>query len=166
MRPAAGDIIRAKVYKTTHFGIFFQYAEHYLLVLIPETSWTSCYASCDQLAKPGDEFDIVVIHDVGDGRFAASLKAMHPESDPWSGAWKVSVGDRITAKVARVVDAADRCNGGKGYLLELKPAAYAMLCTEVSFKLQKGQLCEVVVTQVDDSRQAIHVQLVQSSSAR
>jgi len=166
MQPAVGDIIRAKVFKTAHFGVFFQHAEHYLLVLIPETSWTTCYANCDQLGEPSDEFDIIVTHDGGEGRFAASLKAVHPESDPWSGAWKVSVGDRLTAKVARVVDAADRCNGGKGYLLELKPAAYAMLCADAKFELQKGQICEVVVIQVDDSRHAIHVQLVQSSIAR
>jgi hypothetical protein len=154
-----GDIISAVVTNTANYGMFLRHGDDAILVLIPETSWTACYASCHQLADVGDEFEIVIVAVGADGRIAGSLRAWHPTSDPWSGAWQLKVGDCIDAKVARIVTSADRCNRGKGYLLELRPAAYAMLCADGLPELLNGQRCKVRVSDIDESRHAIGVKL-------
>src|SRR5215831_16752016 len=94
-----GDIVRARASIVAAFGIFFDIEGQSVLVLIPETSWVASFASCQELAEVGDEFDVKVLRDSGGGRISGSLKAVHPESDPWSGRWPLSVGAKLSATV-------------------------------------------------------------------
>jgi hypothetical protein len=156
----AGEVVQATVTAVRTFGIFFDCRGHEVLVLIPETSWTACYASCDQIAQPGDQFPVKILRPV-DGReqYVGSMKAAFPDSDPWSGGWELRAGQTLQVRVVRRVEHADRCNGGPGYLLELRPAAYAMFCAADLTRLAVGDTCDVVVTAVNATGRFLRVEL-------
>lgn len=127
--PAAlntGDVVRAVVWKTAVFGLFCEYLTHEILVLIPEISWIPSFASCEQVAAVGDELAVQIIHiDRQRNKIAGSLIALHPEGDPWHGAWQLGVGDVLEATVVRWVEKADRCGDAGAYLLALRAATGA-----------------------------------------
>ena len=73
------------------------------------------HAPWRQLAAVGDELEIKIIHiDRERNKIAGSLVALHPENDPWHGAWQLVVGDVLEATVVRWVDKADRCGDARG----------------------------------------------------
>ena len=78
-----------------------------------------------------------------------SLVAIHPESDPWHGAWQLGVGDVLKATVVRWVENADRCGDAGGYLLALRPAALVMLCGQEAGRFESGERVAVTVTSID-----------------
>jgi hypothetical protein len=158
MSLSPGQVVRARVTQVAVFGLFMDFRGHAILVLIPETSWTACYASCAEIADVGDEFDVSILKWVEErNQYAGSIRAVHPESDPWSGGWSLHAGDRLRATVVRSVDRADRCGDRPGYLLRLRPAAYAMVCKRTEGEWQVGRDCEVTVTAVNLHRREILV---------
>ena len=145
-----GDVVRAVVRKTAVFGLFCEYGTHEILVLIPEISWIPSFASCEQVAAVGDELEVKIVHiDRERNKIAGSLRALHPESDPWHGAWQLGVGDVLDATVVRWVEKADRCGGAGGYLLALRPAALVMLCGQEAGRFKSGDRVAVRVTAID-----------------
>src|SRR5258708_1608405 len=147
---AAGQVVEVEVRTVAVFGLFCRQGEQDLLVLIPETSWVASFCSCEQFAAPGDRFTVKVLHaDAGSGKVSASIKAMHP--DPWPGGL-LAPGTEHQASVVRFVESADRC-GGPGYLLELLPGTYVMLCGGMP-PLEVGQTCAVTVVESDSSNRA------------
>jgi ribosomal protein S1 len=158
----AGDIVRAKAKHIAVFGIFCTYREHEILMPIPEVSWIPCFASCAQVAAVDDEMDIKILHhDKERNKIAGSIRAIHPESDPWTGHWKLRVGDVYEATVVRWVEKADRCGDQGGYLLALRTAALVMLCGHGAGEFASGDKCAVVITLVDDHRRKVIVELNQ-----
>jgi hypothetical protein len=134
-----GDIVRAVVRKTAVFGLFCEYGTHEILVLIPEISWIPSFASCEQVAAVGDELEVKIVHiDRDRNKIAGSIRALHPGSDPWHGAWQLGVGDVLEATVVRWVERADRCGDAGGYLLALRPAALVMLCGQEAGRFKKN----------------------------
>ena len=145
-----GDVVRAVVRKTAVFGLFCQYGTDEILVPIPEISWIPSFASCEQVAAVGDELEVKIVHiDKERNKIAGSLRALHPESDPWHGAWQLSVGDLLDATVVRWVEKADRCGDAGGYLLALRPAALVMLCGQEAGRFKSGDRAAVRVTSID-----------------
>jgi ribosomal protein S1 len=162
LRP--GDVVRAKVQRVEVFGIFCEHGDNEILVLIPETSWIPCIASCEQFAEVGDELEIkitIVHHDEERKQIAGSIRGIHPENDPWDGKWRLSIGDTFEATVVRWVKKADRCRGSGGYLLALRPGAFVMLCGQEPGKFSCGDKCVVVITSVDHRRRHVGVELKQ-----
>ena len=132
------------------FGLFCEYGTHEILVLIPEISWIPSFASCEQVAAVGDELEVKIIHiDRERNKIAGSLRGLHPESDPWHGAWQLGVGDVLDATVVRWVEKADRCGDAGGYLLALRPAALVMLCGQEAGRFKSGDRVAVRVTAID-----------------
>jgi hypothetical protein len=162
--PAAlntGDVVRAVVRKTAVFGLFCEYGAHEILVLIPEISWIPSFASCEQVAVVGDELEVKIVHiDRDRNNIAGSVRALHPESDPWHGAWQLGVGDVLEATVVRWVEKADRCGGAGGYLLALRPAALVMLCGHEAGRFRSGETVTVRVTAIDARQRKVTVALV------
>ena len=145
-----GDVIRAVVRKTAVFGLFCEYRKHEILVLIPEISWIPSFASCEQVAAVGDELEVKIVQiDKERNKIAGSLRALHPESDPWHGAWQLGVRDVLDATVVRWVEQADRCGDAGGYLLALRPAAFVMLCGQEAGRFKRGDRVAVRVTSID-----------------
>jgi hypothetical protein len=156
-----GDVVRAVVRKTAVFGLFCEYRTHEILVRIPELSWIPSFASCEQVAAVGDELEVKIIHiDRERNKVAGSLVALHPENDPWHGAWRLGVGDVLEATVVRWVEKADRCGGAGGYLLALRPAALVMLCGQKAGRFRSGETVTVRVTAIDARRRQVAVALV------
>jgi hypothetical protein len=145
-----GDVVRAVVRKTAVFGLFCEYRTHEILVLIPEISWIPSFAGCEQVAAVGDELEVKIVHiDRERNKIAGSVRALHPESDPWHGAWRLGVGDVLKATVVRWVEKADRCGDAGGYLLALLPAALVMLCGQEAGRFKSGDTVAVKVTALD-----------------
>jgi hypothetical protein len=144
-----GDVVQAVVRKTAVFGLFCEYGRHEILVLIPEISWIPSFASCEQVAAVGDHLEVKIVHiDRERNKIAGSLRALHPESDPWHGAWQLGVGDVLDATVVRWVVKADRCGDTGGYLLALRPAALVMLCGQEGGRFKSGDRVAVRVTAI------------------
>lgn len=160
--PNPGDVVRAIMRKVAVFGLFCDYGPYEILVLIPEISWIPSFASCEQVASVGDELEVKIIHvDRERNKIAGSLRAIHPENDPWSGVWQLQVGDVIEAIVVRWVERADRCGDSGGYLLALRPGALAMLCDVGAGNLKNGDRCPVRVTSIDPANRKVVVELVE-----
>jgi uncharacterized protein len=156
-----GDVVRAVVRKTAVFGLFCECGTHEILVLIPEISWIPSFASCEQVAAVGDEVEVKIVHlDRERNKVAGSVRALHPESDPWHGAWRLGVGDVLGATVVRWVERADRCGGAGGYLLALRPAALVMLCGQEAGRFKGGDRVAVRVTAIDARHGKVTVALV------
>jgi uncharacterized protein GlcG (DUF336 family) len=162
--PAAlnpGDVVRAVVRKTAVFGLFCEYGTHEILVLIPEISWIPSFASCEQVAAVGDELEVKIVHiDRERNKIAGSLRALHPGSDPWHGAWQLGVGDVLEATVVRWVEKADRCGDAGAYLLALRPAALVMLCGQEAGRFKSGDRVAVKVAEIDARHGKVTVVLV------
>jgi predicted RNA-binding protein with RPS1 domain len=151
---AIGQIVEVEVTTVAVFGVFCRHDEHDVLVLIPDTSWIASFCSCHQFAKRGDRFTVKVIHvDEATGKISGSIKAVHP--DPWA-AGHLAPGTTHLARVVHYVEKADRCNDSPGYLVEVLPGAYALLCAD-RFTVESGQQCMVTVTESNFSKRAVRV---------
>ncbi|HEY1192361.1 MAG TPA: S1 RNA-binding domain-containing protein [Gemmata sp.] len=158
--PKPGEVVTARVKQVAPFGLFMDYCGHDLLLLIPETSWVASYASCEQLADVDDEFRVRVLHYAeGRDRYAVSHKAVYPDSNPWGNSCELRVGDTLEATVVRPVKRADRCGDGAGWLLELRPGAYVVLCGHGDAAWAKGEQCRVTVTAVAPDQRVVEVRL-------
>jgi ribosomal protein S1 len=156
-----GEVVRAVVRKTAVFGLFCEFGTHEILVLIPEISWIPSFASCEQAAAVGDELQVKIVHiDRERNQIAGSVRALHPESDPWHGAWRLGVGDVLEATVVRWVEKADRCGDAGGYLLALRPAALVMLCGQEAGRFESSDRVSVRVTAIDARQGKVTVALV------
>ncbi len=139
---------------------FDKHQPHEILVLIPEISWIPSFASCEQAAAVGDELEVKIVHiDPERNQIAGSVRALHPESDPWHGAWRLGVGDVLEATVLRWVERADRCGGVGGHLLALRPAALVMLCGQEAGRFRRGDRVPVRVTAIDERHRQVKVEL-------
>jgi hypothetical protein len=159
---ATGEIIEVEVRTAAPFGLLCGSGEQDIRVLIPETSWVASFCSCQQFAAPGDRFRVKVLHaDADSGKVSASIKALYP--DPWRSGW-LAPGTEHRAYVVRFVESADRCGGGPGYLLELMPGTYVVLCGG-GVDLEVGRAYTVTVVESDYSKRAVQVALVQGKQA-
>jgi hypothetical protein len=150
----AGQIIEVNVQRAAVFGLFCRHEGQDVLVLIPETSWIASFGSCQQFAEPGDRLTVKVIHvDAGRGKVSATIKGRYPDS--WADG-SLAPGTEHRARVVRFVEKADRCGDGPGYLLELLPGAYVMLCAD-GLSLEKDQHCLVTIRESDFSKRAVRV---------
>jgi ribosomal protein S1 len=150
----SGDVVEVEVRAVAVFGVFCRHGEQEVLVLVPEISWVASFCSCEQFAQPGDRLTVKIIHvDSARGKIAASIKALYP--DPWT-TGELAPRTEHQAQVVRYVEKADRCMDGAGYLIELIPGAYVMLCAN-GLELEIGQRITVVIQDSDFSKRAVRV---------
>lgn len=152
---APGLIVEAEVEAVAVFGLFCRCAGRRLLVRITEASWIAAFNSGQQFAAPGDRFAVKLTEIDQSGRIYASIRQCHP--DPWA-AGRLVPGALLQARVARAVPAADRCAGQPGYLFEVLPGAYAMLCA-AELALRPGQEIQVRIVSAEPSRRAVAIQV-------
>jgi len=152
-----GDIVEATVKHTAVFGLFCEAGSTDILVRIPELSWIASFNSAEQFAAVGDSIRAkIVVADKKGGQVSASVRAIHP--DPWEDD-ELEVGQTFTATVFRRVPCADRCREGPGYLMEIVPGGFAMLCETLPLKVGEAYPVEIV----ESSRQRHSVKLVLGS---
>jgi ribosomal protein S1 len=156
-----GDIVRAKVKSNPHFGLFFEYESHEILVTIISISWIPSFAHCAEVAAIGDVLEIKITGiDLVRNKIGGSIQALHPENNPWDGSWQLNLGDVMEATVVRYVEKANRCGYSGGYLLQLRPAALVMFCDPRADLFERGDKCMVRITSVDPRRRKVTVGLV------
>ena len=133
------------------FGFFGQSRGAQVLVRITDLSHLISVNSAAQFAAPGDHLAVRIL-DVSDDSQApvGSVKAAHPEGDPATGDW-LHVGAEFDAEVVRPVADALRCEGEPGYLVALRPGAYALLCGS-ELNLSPGSACRVRVTEMSEDK--------------
>lgn len=157
-----GQTVDVTVSSIKAYGLFCVYKEDTeLLVLIPETTWIASFCSCEQFADVGDVITVTILHIAKDsGKIAASVRHRFP--DPWT-TGALQVGSKHAARVVRYVKSADRCSDGPGYLLELVPGAFVILCASKS-ELVPGDTCDVTITDSSPDDRAVRVSRVASES--
>jgi predicted RNA-binding protein with RPS1 domain len=154
----AGQVVEVEVRTVAGFGLLCLHGDQDVRVLIPETSWVASYCSCVQFASPGDRFTVKVLHvDAPSGKVSASIRALYP--NPWS-TGALAVGTTHNARVVRPVEHADRCGDAPGWLLELVPGAFVVLC-HGGTRLEDAASCVVMVQAADPSSRSVQVALAE-----
>jgi hypothetical protein len=149
------DIIGVTVKKAVTYGLWCNCQGFTVLIRISEISWIASFSDCTQFASQGDVFNakVVFIREETQEVFA-SIKEAYPDSNPWAGKYTLSQGEEIIVRFMRRVENADRCNDAVGYLVELKPGAYGMLCDR-NDNLQLGGRYLVRISDVNVAETAI-----------
>ena len=151
-----GEIVEVEVTSTHPFGFYGRSRGAQVLVRITDLSHLISVNSAAQFAVPGDRLAVRIV-DVSDDSQApvGSVKAAHPEGDPALGDW-LHVGAEFDAEVVRPVADASRCEGEPGYLVTLRPGAYALLCGPEP-GLSTGDMCRVRVTELSDDKRLVRL---------
>ena len=138
------------------FGFYGRSRGAQVLVRITDLSHLISVNSAAQFAAPGDRLAVRIL-DVSDDSQApvGSVKAAHPEGDPTTGDWLL-VGAEFDAEVIRPVSNASRCAGEMGYLVALRPGAYALLCGS-KLNLSPGDSCRVRVAEMSDDKRLVQL---------
>jgi len=152
-----GDVFEMEVESVRGFGVYGTREGYTVLVLIPDVSWIASFASCEQIASPGDSMTVKILGVNPQERLAAaSMKALHP--DPWQEPSQLLAGSTVEGTVVRYVQSADRCDGRPGYLVSVAPGAYAMLCDNGA-DLNVGDKCSIRIVAARPHRRAVEVEL-------
>ena len=152
-----GDILEATVTSAEPFGLFVDSDGTPGLLLIHELSWERIRHPAD-VAVVGDSVKLKVIHLVdppmGDSIFTGSIKALHPELNPWRDASVYRVGKAFSGIVEFSVS--------YGMFIRHPAGALALLRSNNcdSATVDVGTSVNVVITRVDENRQTIEVEFV------
>ena len=151
-----GAIIDVIVERIEPYGAWVDHRGRRGLVAIPEVSWS-------RIRHPGEALSVgqrvrVKVLAVAEDCFSASIRAAHPELDPWRHAAQFSKG---TAFVAPVV-----LETAYGYFVELRPEVWGLLPREkCSAGVCVGDWLQVTVESTDEVRRMIEVSLSPHSDA-
>jgi small subunit ribosomal protein S1 len=145
-----GAIIDAVVERIEPYGAWIDHEGHRGLVTIPEVSWS-------RIRHPGEALSIgqrvrVKVLAVAEDRFAASIRAAHPELDPWRDPAEFSEGTAFVAPV--ILETAYGC------FVELRPDVRGLLSREkCRGEVRVGDRLRVTVESIDVERRRIEVSL-------
>lgn len=154
-------IIEVTVVKPQVFGLFCEYYGKEMLLLIPETSWVASYNSALQFAQKGDQLKVKVIdYSEEKDQYSISIKSIYP--NPWKND-SFKVGNIYKSFIRRKVNQADRLNYNSGYLVEIIPGSFVMLDSEGE-NFEENEVCEVVITQIDERKYALKIELTKANS--
>jgi ribosomal protein S1 len=146
-----GEVVRAMVTRAEVYGLYLSSRGEGLLVLIPEVAWTTEVRDCRDFAKVGDEFDVKVqAHDERTGVYWGSIKAAHPEADPWQDPTAFHPGTVWVSTVTHRYSASTPKWGPSGYIVRLRPGVSGFLReADVGKDLAVGDQVEVQVAEAD-----------------
>ena len=155
-----GDVVAGCVVDVQPFGLFIDVEGVLGLILIPELSWDPV-GHPSEIGRLGDRIECKVIHIVPDSgdelaRFTASVKALHPEFNPWREPSIFTVGSRFEGTVEKIMS--------YGIFFRHPSGAWALLHNEdfdnsdVPFDI--GDSVDVVIVEVEVEAKQIRVRLV------
>jgi hypothetical protein len=151
-----GEIVDAEVTSAHPFGLYCQARGTKVLVRITDLSHLISVNSAAQFAAPGDRLAVQIIDVSDDGQAPiGSVKGAFPDGDPARGDW-LRVGSEFDAEVVRPVEDSSRCDGRPGYLVRLRPGAYALLCGR-EIDLRPGDTCRVHVAELSEDKRLVRL---------
>ncbi|WP_435016470.1 S1 RNA-binding domain-containing protein [Tundrisphaera sp. TA3] len=117
---APGSIIDAVVVQIEPYGAWVDHGGQRGLITIPEVSWS-------RIRHPGEALSVgqrvrAKVLGVAAGEFSASIRAAHPELDPWRDPESFGVGATFVGPVVLVTD--------YGCFVELRPDVRGLLRRE------------------------------------
>jgi small subunit ribosomal protein S1 len=151
-----GSLIDAVVERIEPYGAWIDHGGRRGLVVIPEVSWS-------RIRHPGDVLSVgqrvrVKVLAVAEDQFSASIRAAHPELDPWRDPAEFSEGTAFVAPV--VLETAYGC------FVELRPEVWGLLRREnCPAGVRVGDRLRVKVESTDAVHRKIDVSLSPYSEA-
>ena len=148
-----GAVIDAVVTRLEPYGAWIDCAGQTGLVLIPEVSWSRIRHPSDALSV-GQRVRVKVLVIRTDGQFTASIRAVHPEQDPWHDPTLFAAGTECLGTVVRVLE--------YGCFVELRPEVWGLLRKERwPAPMAVGDEVRVHIERVDAATRKIEVSPVQ-----
>ena len=147
----AGADIEATVTRVEPFGAFVEHRGFRGLVRIPEISW-------HRIRHPSDELivgqkvlvRVLAVHENPSESFSASIRAVHPEQNPWRDPSEFAVGREFRGRVVRILE--------YGAFVEIKPEVWGLLPRSIwSRQYVENDELSVLVLSVDAQRQKIEL---------
>lgn len=147
-----GAIVEAVVTRLEQYGAWLDCAGRSGLVQIPEVSWSRIRHPSDVLSV-GQRIRVKVLVVRADGKFTASIRAVHPEKDPWYDPAIFAVGAEFVGPVVLVTD--------YGCFVELRPEVWGLYKKEQWTRpMAVGDRVRVRVEKVDAESRKVEVSLL------
>lgn len=148
---AAGEVVEVTVVRLAHFGAWVDHAGRVGLVNIPEIAWFRIdYPK--KVLFVGQRVQVKVLTVTADS-FRASIRAVHPEADPWFAPERFAVGTEFETAVVRVTE--------YGCFVELRPEVWGLLRREsVPRAMSVGDVVRVRVVRCDMRMRRVEVEAV------
>ena len=161
-----GSRLRGKVVNLVPYGAFVEIQPGIEgLVHVSEFSWTKRVARASDVLNVGDEVDVVVLSiDSANQKIALGIR--QTEANPWDTVQdRYPVGSRVSGKVRNFTTygAFIELEEGIDGMIHVSDMSWTRKINHPSEMLQKGQLVEAVVLEVNPSDQRISLGLKQAS---
>ncbi len=166
-RYPVGARLRGKVVNLAPYGAFVELEPGIEgLVHVSEFSWTKRIARASDVLNVGDEVDVVVLNiDSTNQKIALGIR--QTEANPWDTVQdRYPVGSRITGKVRNFTTygAFVEMEEGIDGMIHVSDMSWTRKINHPSEVLQKGQVVEAIVLEIDAQNQRISLGLKQAQT--
>jgi len=157
-----GDVLEVIVTRVQNYGLFIVADDLPGLILIPELSWDRI-SHPSQIADVGDSLRCKVIH-LPDQKppatqFVASIRALHPENNPWRDPDVYAVGNCFSGPVVKRM--------AYGCFIQHPNSAWVLIHTDdipPNDPMDEGQVITVQITECDVEGQKVRGHLIKSAN--
>jgi len=161
-----GSRLRGKVVNLVPYGAFVELEPGIEgLVHVSEFSWTKRIARASDVLNVGDEVDIVVLSiNSADQKIALGIR--QTEANPWDTVQdRYPVGSRISGKVRNFTTygAFVEMEEGIDGMIHVSDMSWTRKINHPSEVLQKGQMVDAVILEIDPAQQRISLGMKQAS---
>ncbi len=166
-RYPVGSRLHGKVVNLAPYGAFVEIEPGIEgLVHVSEFSWTKRIARASDVLSVGDEVDVVVLSiDAANQKIALGIR--QTEANPWDTVQdRYPVGSRITGKVRNFTTygAFVEMEEGIDGMIHVSDMSWTRKINHPSEILQKGQIVEAIVLEIDAANQRISLGLKQAQT--
>ena len=166
-RYPVGSRLHGKVVNLAPYGAFVEIEPGIEgLVHVSEFSWTKRIARASDVLSVGDEVDVVVLNiDAANQKIALGIR--QTEANPWDTVQdRYPVGSRITGKVRNFTTygAFVEMEEGIDGMIHVSDMSWTRKINHPSEILQKGQIVEAIVLEIDAANQRISLGLKQAQT--
>lgn len=147
-----GEIITETVDQVEQYGVFLSHDSGRLFIQLPELDWVLRISDPREFTSPGDTFEALVLgYNESKNLFYGSIKAAHPELDPYKYGPIYEVGTKHKGKVFKNTD--------YGTFVEIAPGLEALIYNELGGNFTIGANLEVSVVLYDIEKRRMQVEV-------
>lgn len=149
----AGDVVDAVVCRIEQYGAYFKHGNDSILVMIPDISWEPIRHPSAVLAV-GDEVRMKILRfNPRDKVYVASIRELHPESNPYLRIATLPAGSRLRGKVRSM-------SGGGRATVALDAGGWGSIdAASTTEPLKPGDTIDVVVDTVNPEAGLLHLKI-------